>query len=57
LASLFPVRFSFQQDELKSIDVENGVSKKPNKGKMGYRKGKNVGESRSDHLQSVFSFL
>ncbi|XP_046452935.1 DNA (cytosine-5)-methyltransferase 3B-like isoform X2 [Daphnia pulex] len=51
LASLFPVRFSFQQDELKSIDVENGVAKKPNKGKMGYRKGKNVGESRSDHLQ------
>ena len=58
LASLFPVRFSFQQDELKGIDVENGVSKKHKKGKMGYRKGNSAGaESRSDHLQSVFPFL
>ena len=55
LASLFPVRFSFQQDELKGIDVENGIAKQSKKGKRGYRKGKNADESRFDHLQSVFS--
>jgi hypothetical protein len=33
LASLFPVRISFQQDELKLVDVENGVAKQSKKGK------------------------
>jgi hypothetical protein len=53
LASLFPVRISFQQDELKDNDVENGVAKQK-KGKRRNRKGKNTDEFRHDLHQSVF---
>lgn len=42
LASLFPVRFSFQQDELRNADVENDVARHSKKGKRDSTSGKNA---------------
>lgn len=47
LASLFPVRISFQQDELKGIEKQS---------KKDCRKGKNVDDPRPALPQSVLSF-
>ena len=54
LASLFPVRVSFQQDELKVIDFENGAAKQSKKRKKGYR-ARSAVESRLHLHQSVLS--
>ncbi|KAK4005979.1 hypothetical protein OUZ56_011110 [Daphnia magna] len=42
LASLFPVRFSFQQDELRNADVENDVARHSKKGKKDSTSGINA---------------
>ena len=54
-ASLFPVRVSFQQDELKVVDVENGVAKQSQKGKKVCRTRENVAELRPNLHQTVLS--
>lgn len=42
LASLFPVRFSFQQDELRNADVESDVARHSKKGKRDSTSGINA---------------